>query len=147
MNENIKGLIERNADILSSIFEFRLSGDGLVMDIDIQSKLYPFFEYFDFRDPTIYTYEFYACLIDYGVPFPTTGFELDSLTKPLMNHAYLSNSRVVSSRKALAALIICCKRGFFPLRDVGVALAREMWVQKGPSGCGPRGKEWLEEKG
>lgn len=90
-------------------------------------------------------------LIDYGIRIPDTLLippEKAELVAALREYASQSDARVVASRKALAALIICCKRGFFPLRDVGVALAKEMWAQRSPAegGCGPRAHAWPKGK-
>lgn len=97
------------------------------------------------------------CIIDYGGK-PPKGWEKLSnapMIRQFEAYASLSNSRVVSSRKALAALIICCKQRthqgtlvFGAVRDVLFAVAREMWAQKGPADkcCGPRSALWARSK-
>lgn len=84
--------------------------------------------------------QFCKLLLDYGGKLASP--HLKEKWGDVYDYNLLVSSRVASSRKALAALIICCKRGLFPLRDVGVALAREMWAQRGPAGCGPRSALW-----
>lgn len=79
-------------------------------------------------------------VLDYGGKLSSP--HIKEKWKDIHDYNLLVSSHVASSRKALAALIISCKRGLFPLRDVGVAFAREMWVQRGPSGCGPRRALW-----
>ena len=85
------------------------------------------------------------CIIDYGGK-PPKGWEKLSnapMIRQLETYALLSNARVVSSRKALAALMILRKEAFFRAsRDVVVTVAKEMWAQKGPVGCGPRVAIW-----
>lgn len=88
--------------------------------------------------------------IDYGINLPQKRIFIGpgvDVTKCLQCYFECVSSRISTSRKALAALIICCKRGFYPLRDVGVALAREMWGARGPGGCGPRAHTWSKGKG
>lgn len=72
----------------------------------------------------------------------------------LHEYQLLVLSRVTSSRKALVALIICSKMRnhqgtlvFGSIRDVLFVVAREMWVQKGPGGCGPRSTGWKNPQG
>lgn len=88
---------------------------------------------------------YFETLIDYGLKC-----DYMSINHPKKHFDYVSKSeaRVIASRKALAALMILRKEATFrAVRDVFNAVAREMWAQKGPSGCGPRAYEWLSEKG
>lgn len=94
---------------------------------------------------SLLTCENYMVFFDYGGKLYPPHY-IKEQNKDIYDYYLLVSSRVASSRKALAALIIFCKRGLFPLRDVGVAVAREMWVQRGPGGCGPRAYEWSKEK-
>jgi hypothetical protein len=86
-------------------------------------------------------------LIDYGAVLPKNLpiHRRIHFTK-YIDYTTLSNSRVATSRKALSALLWCCKRSFIPLRGIILELARSAWALKGGEGCGPRGKEWVGEK-
>lgn len=93
-------------------------------------------------------------LIDYGIN--TSNRFVNSVGHFEFNN-YISTQivpRVSNSRKALVALIICCKQRthqgtlvFGAVRDVLFALAREMWAQKGPADkcCGPRSTRWAKK--
>lgn len=83
---------------------------------------------------------FFKMLMDYGADASSLG---TFHTQHHFDYSRLVSSRVTSSRKALAALMILRKEAFFrAVRDVFNAVAREMWAQKGPAGCGPRVKLW-----
>lgn len=90
-------------------------------------------------------------IIDYGARIPEwSPWEKKTFkTEEIEAYASESYSRTTASRKALAALIICCKQRthqgtlvFGAVRDVLFLVAREMWAQRGPAGCGPRGIKW-----
>lgn len=75
---------------------------------------------------------FFKMLMDYGADASSLG-----TFHPQRHLGYLSvvSSRVASSRKALAALMILRKEATFrAVRDVFNAVAREMWGARGPSG-------------
>lgn len=91
--------------------------------------------------------------MDYGVNVPTKWsiiYENSYGREKVESYASIISSRVASSRKALAALLILRKVTFFRAsRDVVVVIAKEMWGARGPGGCGPRAHIWFsgeEEK-
>lgn len=87
---------------------------------------------------------FFNLLLDYGVNLHV--IDTDIHDKPNLEYLSLVSSRISSSRKALAALIMSCKAGpFRASRDILFVVAKEMWCMKDPNGCGPRAKLWKKE--
>jgi hypothetical protein len=85
----------------------------------------------------------YHILIDYGIPFPVnTNIKDDIFYTAAKNYSLLSNRRAQACRQALLALIRVCKGNLRGLRSVILEIAKQVWSQRGPKGCGPRGHLW-----
>lgn len=83
-----------------------------------------------------------ALLLDYG-GFLSPYWINNGCPQEIIDYNQRVSFRISSSRKTLAALMICCKGGpFRAQRDVIHTIAKEMWCMKGPEGCGPRAYEW-----
>jgi hypothetical protein len=88
-------------------------------------------------------YQSFVHFMDYGGITLSKQWPYAMLGPDQYSYLELIRSRESNCRRALVALVGYCRRSKYTgLRPVYVELAKQIWRQRGPAGCGPRAHVW-----